>query len=582
MKKIVIGLSMVLVAGSIGAGNVNAIVDFPNTTSFSSIGKHKLIPGENLAWTKIDSNKIALIDLENGEKLETIAPTPYNSDIDFAVSDDQKMVTIVDDSEIKIYDEFAELVQKIDSIDYKEENLSDFYDLEFLPKSHTLIGLAKNKGDGKLFGYDLDNKSVKFSRGTSHFGEILISQDKIAVINSNDAYFYGYDGSYKTVVHPESGEIEAFDFSRDGLLVLGESGSRQLKVYDGKQNFKQLHIPKSFLTDNTDSDQEFNDIDIDESGQFIAATMYYGYPNKFLLFDRSGKRVFTTLDESYTVSRYSTVKLTKGAEKILLKMDSGETGVFDGRNVVKRPVAINILKEHQEVTMGTSEALSIEITQADGKKVKVKDGVKWAINAPTKAYLKSNQLVGKSVGTYTLKATYEGFTTSVTGKVVAPPKLSSLKDVPWLQRHRQSILTNKAFEGTVAPESSYKKISGVAGKMYIPKTNEMWNGKWSGNTLYARSASYDGNGADQIDLVVLLPALEKRTLTKTEIKTAFGKATKTYNYQKPFTYYLDKSKKNFAKYTISNASVYHVNGQYLYIAFDKNDYARIFALSSLN
>jgi len=582
MKKIVIGLSMVLMVSSIDAGNVSAIVDFPNTTSFQSNGQHKLIPGESLAWTKIDSNKIALIDLENGEKLETISPTPYDSNIDFAISDDQKMVAIVDDSEIKIYNEFAEMVQKIDSIDYKEENLSDFYDLEFLPKSHTLIGLANGEGDGKLFGYDIDNESVKFSRGTSHFGEILISDDKIAVINSRDAYFYGHDGSYKTVIHPESGEIEAFDFSRDGLLVLGESESRQLKVYDGKQDFKKLHIPNSFLTNNTDDAQEFSDIDIDESGQFIAATMYYGYPNKFLLFDRSGKRVFTTLDGSSSVSRYSTVKLTKGAEKILLKMDSGETGVFDGRNVVKRPVAINILKEHQEVTMGTSETLSIEITQADGKKIKVKDGVKWATNSPTKAYLKANQLVGKSVGTYTLKATYEGFTTSVTGKVVAPPKLSSLKDIPWLQRHRQGILTNKAFEGMVASESSYKKISGAIGKMYIPKTDEIWNGKWSGNTLYARFASYDGNGTDQIDLVVLVPALEKRTLTKTEIKAAFGKATKTYNYQKPFTYYLDKSKKNFAKYTISNASVYHVNGQYLYIAFDKNDYARLLALSSLN
>lgn len=577
MKKVIVGLSTVLMVG-MGSVNVEAIVDLPNTTSFSSSGHHKLIPGKNLAWTKLDSSEIALIDLENGEKIQTIEPASFYSSENYAISDDQKIIAVIDDSKIKIYNEFAEMVQQIDSINYKEETLSSFYDLEFLPKSHTLIGLANTYSNGKLFGYDIDKKSIKFSRGTSHFGEILISDDKIAVINSEDAYFYGYDGSYKTVIHPERGKFEAFDFNRDGLLALGESESRQVKVYDGKQNFKKLYTSTSFLTNNTD---EFSDIDIDESGQFIAAT-YYGYSDKFSMFERSGKKIFTTLDESSVVSSYSTVELTKDAKKILLNMNSGETGVFDGRNIIKRPVAINILKEHQEVTTGTSETLSIEVTQADGKKVKVKDGVKWATNAPTKAYLKSNQLVGKSVGTYTLKATYEGFTTSVTGKVVAPPKLSSLKDVPWLQRHRQGILSNKAFEGTVAPNSSYKKVSGTTGKFYVPKTSRAWNGKWKGSTLYSRYASYNGNGEDQIDMLAMLPSLEKRTLTKTEIKEAFGKATTTYTYKNPTTYYVDKSKKNFAKYTVKSASVYHLNGQELYIAFDKNDYVRFLALSPLD
>lgn len=578
MKKIIVGFSALLVAGSVGIGHAEAVVDLPNTTSFPSEGHHKLIPGENLAWTKLDSGEIALIDLEDGEKLQTIKTISYYSNQDYAISDDQKKIAIIDGSKIKVYNEFAEVVQQIDSINYKEETLSNFYDLEFLPKSHTLIGLANRNNNGKLFGYDLDSQSIKFSRGTSHFGEILISDDKIAVINSEDAYFYGHDGSYETVIHPENGNFEAYDFNRDGLLAFGESESRQLKVYDAKQNFKKVTTTNVFMTSATD---QFNDVDIDESGQFIAATQY-GYSGKFSMFERSGKKIFTTLDENSIVNSYSTVKLTKDAKKILLSMYSGGTGVFDGRNIIKRPVAINILKEHQEVTTGTSENLSIEVTQADGKKVKVKDGVKWATNAPTKAYLKANQLVGKSVGTYTLKATYEGFTTSITGKVVAPPKLSSLKDVPWLQRHRQGILKNKAFEATVAPGSSYKKISGAAGKFYIPKTTDVWNGKWSGNKLYSRYASYNGNGTDQIDMVVMLPALEKRTLTKTEVKEAFGKPTKMYTPKKPFSYYVDKSNKNFAKYTVSSEYVYHVNGQYLYIAFDKSNYARVFVLSSLN
>lgn len=578
MRKTIIGLATLIVVG-IGGSKVGAVVDLSSTASFLSDGRYELISGKDLAWTNLGSGKIALIDLKNGEKIQTIK-TKYNTYINnFAISDDQKYVALIDDSEIEIYNEFAELVQTIDSINYKEETLNKFYDLKFLPNSHTLIGLANEYKNGKLFGYDLDQGSIIFTRGTDHFGEILISNDKIAVIDSKDAYFYSHDGNYDTVIHPENGEIKAFDFNKDSLLAIGESGSKQLKVYDGKQDFKKLSTPMSFMNESL---REFKDIDIDESGQFIATT-YDGSSDKFSLFERSGKKIFTTLDRgTHTGNMSSSIELTKDAKKILVRKNYEETLVFDGRNIIKRPVAINISRAHQEVTMGTSEALSLEVTQADGKNVEITEGIKWTTNSPTKAYLKSNQLIGKSVGTYTLKATYEGYTTSVEGKIIAPPKLSFLKDVPWLKRHRQGILTNKSFEGAVAPNASYGKISGVSGKLYVPNTDEVWNGKWKGNILYSRDSLVNRNNTDQIDLIVMLPSLEKRTLTKNEVKEVFGKATKTYTYKNPLTYHVDKSKKIFAKYKVYNASVYHVNGQYLYMAFDKNDHVRFFALSSLN
>lgn len=578
MRKTIIGL-VTLILVSLGGSKVGAVIDLPSTASFLSEGHYELISGKDLAWTNLGSGKLALIDLKNGEKIQTIQ-TQYNSNIkEFSISDDQKYIALIDSSRIRIYDEFAELVQTIDSINYKEETLENFYDVTFLPGSHTLIGLANKYKNGKLFGYDVDQGTITFSRGTDHLGEILISNDKIAVINSKDAYFYSHDGNYDTVIHPENGDIKAYDFNKDSLLVLGESGSKQLKVYDGKQDFKKISTPMSFMNESL---REFEDIDIDESGQFIATT-YDGYPDKFSLFERSGKKIFTTLDSGTdTIYPSTSIELTKDAKKILIRKDYEETLVMDGRNIIKRPVAINIPKENQEVIMGTSKSLSLEVTQADGKKVTITEGIKWATNSPTNAYLKSNQLIGKSIGTYTLKATYEGYTTRIEGKVVAPPKLSSLKDVPWLKRHRQGILTNKSFEGAVAPNASYKKISGVSGKLSIPNTDAVWIGKWKGNILYSRDSSVNENNTDQIDLVVMLPSLEKRTLTKNEVKEVFGKATKTYTNKKPLTYHIDKSKKTFAKYKIYNASVYHVNGQYLYIAFDKNDHVRLFALSSLN
>lgn len=110
MKKIIVGFSALLVAGSVGIGHAEAVVDLPNTTSFPSRGHHELIPGENLAWTKVDSDEIALVDLEDGEKLQTIKTASYYSIQDYAISDDQKRIAIIDGSKIKVYNEFAEVV----------------------------------------------------------------------------------------------------------------------------------------------------------------------------------------------------------------------------------------------------------------------------------------------------------------------------------------------------------------------------------------------------------------------------------------------------------------------------------------
>ncbi len=71
MKKILIGLTTALTL-SAGTVNVQAMVDFPSTTSFASTGYLKLIEGQNLAWTKTSANTIALVDLESGEKLQSI------------------------------------------------------------------------------------------------------------------------------------------------------------------------------------------------------------------------------------------------------------------------------------------------------------------------------------------------------------------------------------------------------------------------------------------------------------------------------------------------------------------------------
>lgn len=577
MKKILF-VFVILFSISLSSKQVKAVVDLPNTVAFPEYANFKAVWNEELVWAA-GYNPMSLIDLKKGEVLKSISPKNDEYYVSsFAVSDDQKKVAYIRDNEIEIYDEFGELEKKYNTILKNNEEIKEFFSVEFLPNSHDLIIISDEYSNGKLMLMDLDTYEIKYARGTSNIGEILTSDKYIAVVNKKDAYIYDHNGIYETVIHSKTkNSIQAFDFSRDGLLILGEN-TNKLSVYDATRNFEELDSPDRFLTNMT---RKFNDIDIDQTGQFIAVT-YDGYDGRFSLFDRSGKKINTSLDHDSQISYGSSVALTKGAQSVIVRTKYSQSGVFSGRNIIKRPIAVNIPKQYQEVTMGTSKALSLEITQADGKKVTVKEGIKWATDAPTKASIKSNQLVGKGIGTYTLRATYEGFVVSLKGKVIPPPKLSSLKDIPWLQRHRQGILTNKTFEGSVAPNSSYKKVTGESGKLYIPKTTEIWNGKWNKNILYSRYASYDGNDSNQIDMVVMLPSLEKRNLSKAEVKEAFGKVTKVYTYKKPSTYYVDKSNKNFAKYTVSSALTYHINGQYLYIAFDKKDRVCFLALSSLN
>lgn len=574
MKKVAI-LGMAASIFVLGSSSVEATVDLPKTAAFLNYGDYKVIPGQNLLWGYYGYEDASLVDLGQGTRLQSLSETrdTYH-ETGFAVSDDQKMVAVAKNNRIYVYDAFAELIDTIEMIPYNNQEIKNFTKVEFLPGSHQVIALADEYEDGKLIRYDLDTKELLFVRGTSQFGDILVSDSNIAVINSDDIYLYGQDGTYQRVIHSTSGNaIEAYDFNRDGLLVVGEEGDRQLKVYDGSQNFKPLHRSGSFVTE---MEYAFSDIDIDESGQFIATT-YSGWESDFSLFERkTGRKIYTSLDADDTVAQNSPVALTKDAKSIVLRTEDNRSSVFSGKNISKRPVAISIIKDHQSVTSGASETLYLEVTQADGKKVKIKSGVKWATNAPTKAYIKSGKLYGKSVGTYTLKATYEGFTATTTGKVIAPPKLSTLKDEPWLKRHRQAIEATKSFEGKLAPGTSYKKVTGTAGSLFIPHTDAVWSGKWNGSVLYSRYAMSNSN---VIDMLVLLPSLEKRSITKAEIKNAFGKAGNVINYSKPTTYHLDKSKKTFAKYSVKSAYMYQWNGQELYVAFDKNDYARFLVLS---
>lgn len=567
MKKSVAALLGGLVVWS-GVSSVSAQVDTPMTTSFESFDQFKVVEGQELLWAWGSDLRTGLIDLQNGERLQSLPQMdPYYTSFD--VSDDQSRRVEIDNRTVVIYDEFGTKLKEIQSILNKDEEIYGFIRVKFLPDSHTLILLAENDDEeGKLLSYDVDTEELLSVRGTSHFGEILTARDHVAVIAEDDAYIFTPELAYKGVIHPKQEDgIAAFEMSKDGLLVMAENERPQLDLYDLNQGLQKTQTGSQFVVGKGVS---YGDIAIDETGEFIAVTSS-GNDTRFRLFEReTGRRVYTSLDASYYSSK---VALTKGAQSIILR-DYDQTSVFSGKDLYKRPASVKIPVDHQNVARGSSETLGLEVTRADGKTVIIKSGVQWATNNPSKAYIKSGKLYGKAEGAYTLKATYEGFTTTVNGKVTPPPKLSSLKDVPWLERHRQSLLDKQSFEGLPALAASYSSIQGAKGSMFIPETDAITNGKWKGSVLAARFVRYGGSQPNKVELLTMLPALEKRSITKAEIKSAFGKPVSSENYSSTVPFHFSKSNKTFAKYAIKSVYAYKLKNVEVEVDFDKNDNAR--------
>lgn len=564
-------IAMIIGVSMIGrASFVEAEVDTPMKASFELYGQFKIVKGQERVWGWSSYQKLGLIDLHDGEHIESL----YNggsSIMGFDTTDDQSRCVVLQQGVIHVYNTFGTKTGEIKTIFNEGEEISDFSEVRFIPDTHLLVLIAKNDGNGRLLTYDLDSNQVVNIRETNRFGQILTAYENVAIVSSSDVHLYGIDLTDKGVIQTdEDEEIEAFDMSDDGFLILGKYGNPQLDVYDVNRGYRHIQTNGQFVTE---KDISYNDIAIDESGEFVAVTSSGGNQS-FSLFERTtGRRIHTALDKEQDLSYQSNVELSNGAHSIIVEGYS-RTNVYSGKQLYKRPVAIQIPKARQSVEMGTSETLSLEVTRADGKTMVVKSDVDWTIDDPEKASIDSGKLYGKAQGTYTLKATYEGFTTTVTGRVTQPARLSSLKDVPWLQRQRQSLLNRQSFEGMPVLSSSYSKLSGIEGNMFIPKTKVSMNGKWNESVLISQSEGSGKNQPNQIQRLTLLPELEQRSISKSEIASVFGKPVTSKIYSPPVSRYFSKVNKVFAKYTVKNVYGYHLKNLSVEIYFDKKDIAR--------
>lgn len=573
MRKIM----MALLGGIISFGGtlpVAAEVTLPVTGSFGLSGQFQIVKGQERVWEWSSYQQLSLIDLQSGERIQSLSGRESSIE-GFDVSDDQTRRVVIKQGVLHVYNAFGTKVQEVSEIVDKVDKITKFVDVQFIPNTHTVVLLAKNGGHCQLLSYDLDTEQLLSSRGTSPYGQLLTARDHVAVVYSSAVYLYTADLTYTGVIHArEEGGIEAFDMNDEGLLVIGEQGVPQPDIYDLNHGLEKTQTNEQFVMGD---DVSYSDIAIDESGTFIAVTSS-GSDRPFSLFEReTGRRIYTSLDHNQDFSYQSGVELSNKARSIIVE-GSNQTNIYSGKALSTRPIAIQIPKARQRIDRGDSETLALEVTRADGKTSLVKVGVNWETDHPEAAFIQSGKLHGEAEGDYTLSATYEGFTATVTG-VVAPPKLSSLKDIPWLERHRQSLLDYQSFEGLPVLSSSYSKLKGTKGKMIIPKEKVNMNGKWKGSVLASRYPRPLEHQPNQIELLTMLPALEQRSISKKEIQSVFGKPVTSKTYAPSISHQFSKSDKTFAKYTIKRVVRYRLNDLSVETYFDKKDTVRFITVS---
>lgn len=562
-KSLMVGIVSAL---CLGGSNVSALVTFPNTGAIASAEKLIISADQSRVWAMdADAFGSKAFDLATGARTHTLEEEMR----DFAVSDDGTRHVALTQDGFNVYDTTLQVMQsKAQTISINQEKVEDFSYVAFVPNSHIVIFLADESNEGKLIGYDIDKKIVTFVRGTQQFGELLTSKQYVYVQGEEAVYIYTHDGKFvREITSVDDTALKDIDVTRDDVLVVAEDAT-SVHVYDGKNDFQTV-APRGFVTA---ADRGVRSVAIDASGSYVATL---DEDEQFRLFDRSGRRIFTSLDKKEDFVE-GPIAVTNQANTIMIGSEEG-TNLYDGSKVIERTASISIPKAHAAIEAGKKETLQLSVKRFDGKTVTVRSGVSWSTTSKT-IQIKKGILYGVKPGSYMLKATYEGQTVTLKGDVKQAP-LASLSDVDWLKRHWASIGKTGTFEGAYPFSAPFYKIKGIEGAIGVENSESVFHGPLVKGVLYTNAGTPEENYSNRIKYITLIPSVLKRNIDQKEVLKAFGTSYGLKKSKSASYYLFDIGKERNNRFGIYSRQTYHSARIEIEVYYDKNKIVRLISVS---
>lgn len=359
-----------------------------------------------------------------------------------AVNDEEDLFIATDYYGSDVY--FATKFDSSQKFDTKLE-MNNVYG--FIQNTNTFIG----KNYDVLKGYDFDTKQVVFETTLGSSSENLIAVKKdIAVANGNNITIYDANGNYIDVLQFDS-EITALTYSLDGQTLLVGTKKQDVQSFNTASNYSNNEVT---LFNDT---QNAKNIVYDATGNYVAIVKsvsgYYG-DTKFRLFSlKDNQRVYTEIDN--TNADYNRLVLSNNAKFIKY----GDT-TYNTKNIGKSPTAISIPKQYITMEAGSELKPAVTATLLDGTTTTVTDGVTWKSNDLSVAYYDESKNVFKptEAGTFTLRASYLGFTTDVQ-VTVKKSALSVIKE--YLAKHTKGgyYISNLGVKDIYLDQRIYKGAS---------------------------------------------------------------------------------------------------------------------------
>lgn len=407
-------------------------------------------------YINLMSSDASINDMITGNLLKRIF-----TNIESVATNDQGSLFIATKSRGTIY--YATVLEDAQKLttDFKMKTVHGF-----LSKTNTFIGTY----DNRLMGYNFDTKQLEFTLqlGNEYNNLFAINKD-IAVANGNNITIYDEKGNYKDVLQFDS-EITSITYSPDGQMLLVGTEKSDIQCFDANSSYKANNIP---LFKDT---QGSNKIVFDSTGDYVGAIRKVNNYNEDMnlrLFSlKQNQRIYTELDNEEQNRYGGDLVLSNNAKFIQY---GGTT--YNAKNITKSPKSISLPTQYITMEAGSELKPAVTAKLLDGTTTTMTDGVTWKSDDLSVAYYDEYNGVfkPKQTGTFTLRASYLGFSTDVQVTVTKSP-LSGIKE--YLAKHTESgyYISNLGVKGIYLDQRIYKGSS-YKGKNVVTTFTGKKNGK---------------------------------------------------------------------------------------------------------